>query len=179
MQQKCQPVSKPPVFRVALPGELSAVMEIINDGKLFLAQQGVDQWQSNNPNEEMLAADIAAGRTYILEAGGIIAGTLAVCPGREPDYDRIEEGAWGTASHYVALHRVAMAKEARSSGLAAVMLQSAEALCAEKGFFDVRIDTHRHNQPMQKFLQKNGYTRRGIIYLTDGGDERIAFDKKL
>lgn len=48
--------------------------------------------------------------------------------------------------------------------------------CAVAG--NVRIDTHRDNQPMQALLKKCGFAYCGRIFLADGS-ERIAFQKTL
>lgn len=40
----------------------------------------------------------------------------------------------------------------------------------------LRADTHFDNHTMQHLLEKNGFERRGIIYLKNG-DPRIAYQK--
>ena len=56
------------------------------------------------------------------------------------------------------------------------------AMARELGFASLRIDTHPGNLPMQRALQKAGFTPCGTIRLVGGcedGDERIAFEKIL
>ena len=40
----------------------------------------------------------------------------------------------------------------------------------------LRIDTHENNKIMQHIILKNGFTRCGIIHVTDGSP-RIAYEK--
>lgn len=166
------------VFRPATPHDLDAILPIFTAARAYLAQQGVDQWQDGYPTAEIILADMARGESYLMEADGAPTATMAVCRGTEPTYLAIYEGAWGSSDAYAAFHRVAVASGQRGSGLAAQMLASAEAMCHAQGLRNIRIDTHRHNLPMQRFLQKQGFVRRGIIYLADGA-ERLAFDKQL
>ena len=43
-----------------------------------------------------------------------------------------------------------------------------------------KTDTHENNEPMKKFLEKNGFSYCGVIYLDkepDVGEKRIAYEK--
>lgn len=39
----------------------------------------------------------------------------------------------------------------------------------------LRADTHRDNLPMQRVLEKAGFSLRGVIYVEDGS-ERLAYE---
>lgn len=166
-------------FRRATGADFGAQMEIFAQAQAYLKQQDVDQWQNGYPPPALVQRDIEEGNSYVLTVDGQVAGTIAICFGEEPDYAQIYEGAWQGSGPYVSLHRVAMAKTARGSGLADTMMQSALDLCRRAGVLQVRIDTHRHNQPMQHFLRRHGFAYRGIIYLTSDGAERFAFEQEL
>ena len=43
--------------------DLNQIMEILRDGRNQLAEQGIDQWQGDYPNEEHIKEDIEKGRT--------------------------------------------------------------------------------------------------------------------
>ena len=81
----------------------------------------------------------------------------------------IKDGAWLNDRPYGVVHRVACASRGR--GLASHCLN----WCFEQ-WGNIRIDTHRNNIPMQKMLEKNGFSRCGIIFV-EAGPERIAFQK--
>lgn len=166
-------------FRRATGADFDAQMEIFSQAQAYLKQQDVDQWQNGYPPPALVQQDIEEGNSYVLTVDGRVAGTIAICFGEEPDYAQIHEGTWQGSGPYAALHRVAMAKTARGSGLADTMMQSALDLCRRAGVLQVRIDTHRHNQPMQHFLRRHGFAYRGIIYLTSDGAERFAFEQEL
>ena len=42
---------------------------------------------------------------------------------------------------------------------------------------NIRIDTHKNNIPMQKFLEKEGFIKCGRIILHRNNEDRIAFQK--
>lgn len=171
------------IFRLATVNDLDSATLILEEAKAFLKEQGVDQWQKGYPNRERLQMDVEAVIGYVLCQDGIVRGTMAIICGHEPDYDIIHEGKWAAEPPYCAIHRIAVSSCMRGGGQSSMMLQQAIALCRENGANSIRVDTHRHNLPMQKFLEKNGFIRRGVIYLQGNtaelGAERIAFDKLL
>ena len=100
---------------------------------------------------------------------GEIAGVFCFFKGTDPTYATIYEGAWLSDAPYGVMHRVAVAKRGR--GVASACFDYALGQCG-----NVRIDTHRDNQPMQAALLKNGFAYCGIIYLANGA-ERMAYQK--
>lgn len=82
------------LFRPAAEMELSDVMGIIEDGRAALRRLDIDQWQGGNPSEDLIRADIAAGRTMVAAQDGALLGTLAFFDTIEPDYARIIAGRW-------------------------------------------------------------------------------------
>lgn len=183
-------------IRLARPEDLSAIMAIIASAQAYLKAQGLDQWQNGYPSQAQILSDINAGNSWLLpDSAGQPAVTAALIIGIEPDYQHIEDGAWGSTgacivgkhtdavNDYAAIHRVAIRADLRGSGLAAQMMAQLEQRCRGLAVPAIRIDTHPGNLPMQRFLQKLGFTRRGIIRLSTGGGEagaiRVAFDKLL
>ena len=168
----------------ATPADLAAMLTLVADARAFLKAQGLDQWQNGYPDEAVLRADIAEGRGWLLWAGGAPVAMAALCHGEEPDYRVIHGGAWGANGAYAAIHRVAAGSAARGGGAAAQLFRELEGQCRAAGLASVRVDTHPGNLPMRRFLEKQGYTPRGTIYLGPGsggeaGDARLAFDKLL
>lgn len=157
---------------------LPAIMQIVQQAQAFLKQQGVNQWQNGYPNESVMRHDIETGAGFVWLVRGQVQGTVAICFGPEPSYANITGSGWRSGQPYATIHRIALAKTARGSGAASRLLQQAEAFILQQGVRCIRVDTHRQNQPMQKFLVKHGYVFCGEITLPDGSP-RIAFDKLL
>ena len=153
-------------------------MPIIKDGQDFLKEQGVNQWQDNYPNMDIIRNDINNGHGYIVEDESQIIATLAISFDGEATYYKIYEGQWLSNGDYSVVHRLAIKKTRRGSDLSSFIMDSIETLCKDKGIYSIKIDTHRGNIPMQQYLIKNGFKYCGIIYLLDG-DERLAFEKLL
>lgn len=76
------------------------------------------------PSAEQLAADIAAGGSYVCEVDGRVVATFAFLPGPDECYDVIEDGQWRSDTPYAVLHRVASDGTVR--GIAAAMFAFAK-----------------------------------------------------
>ena len=62
--------------------------------------------------------------------------------------------------------------------MASFILDFAEAMAKEKNVFSLRIDTHRDNISMRRFIEKSSFDFCGVIYVEDG-TPRVAFEKIL
>ena len=131
----------------------------------------LEQW-INYPPDGLLEKDIQAGKSYVIEANGKIAGTFYFALEEDPTYLVIDDGAWLNDKPYAVIHRIAVSRDSHGKGVAAFIFDS----CFAR-FGNLKIDTHRDNLPMQRALEKRGFIRCGIIHLANG-DERIAFQRE-
>lgn len=157
---------------------IESIITVINHGQEFLKEQGVNQWQNNYPNEQIIKTDIDKGYAYIVEEKNQIVGTVALSFDGEITYDQIYDGEWLTDYDYCVIHRMAIHRDKRGRGISVFMMNSIELLCRSRGIKSIKVDTHRNNIPMQQYLKRCGFKYCGIIYLLDG-DERLAFEKIL
>jgi GNAT superfamily N-acetyltransferase len=170
-------------IRPAISADLEQIMKIIEQARQTMREIGTDQWQYGYPNEAVLAADIAAIQCIVAESDGSILGLAVIKPGPEKGYDQITGSGWlsGADAQYSVVHRLAVTTGSRQQGVARRLIRFAEDQARQKNRPSVRIDTHRGNQPMQRFLEKNGYVCCGLVDIGPGqGDTiRMAFEKML
>ena len=114
-------------------------------------------------------ADIEKQRLYVYKKDGCIHGVFMLLLEEEPTYAYIEDGSWREERPYGTIHRLAGDGEVRG------LFAKCVAFCESKVKY-LRADTHFDNHTMQHLLEKNGFERRGIIYLKNG-DPRIAYQK--
>ena len=162
--------------KTAEPYMADEIMEIIEDGRAYLKSQGLDQWQEGYPDRAQIDADLASGNGRVFCVGDRIAGYACVCFGADPFYFDID-GAWLDDKPYAVIHRCAVKASERGKGLGDTIFKTLEGFVKERGFDEIRVDTHRGNMVMQHLLQKNGYVYCGIILFD--GRERLAFQKNL
>ncbi len=159
-------------IRKASFDELDTIMSIYDAARAFMRASGnLEQWSGGYPSREIVISDIEAENLHICEENCEILGVFCAFFGNDQTYDKIYDGNWKNDEPYSVIHRIAVAENAHGRGVAAFCFKYAFSL-----YGNVRIDTHRDNIPMQRSLEKNGFSRCGIIYLASGA-ERIAFQK--
>ena len=165
--------------RKARVEDIEQIMRIAQDAKQYMKENKVDQWTENYPVAENFLSDIQQEVCYVWEENRVVYGMMALTFDGEEVYGGIQEGNWNTEEPYGTIHRFAVSKEARGKGIAQKLEQAAEEMCKQNEIFSLRVDTHRHNQTMRKFLEKRGYQFCGLVYYEEkeGESERLAYDK--
>lgn len=149
--------------------DLSAVMAIYDKARLFMRQTGnLHQWNNGYPTREIIKEDIALKQSYIIKKNNTILAVFTFINGHDDTYDYIE-GSWLNDEKYGVIHRIG------SNQIEKGMLKVAIDYCLQF-VNNLRIDTHKDNKVMQHLLEKEGFTKCGIIYLKDG-NPRIAYQK--
>lgn len=166
------------IFRKTKKEEVNEVMKIINEGKILLKNNGIDQWQNGYPNEEVILRDILNDESYVLEHNNKIIGTTALSFNGEKTYETIYEGKWISNGKYAVVHRIAACKIDEIKSIGTEILKEVEKICLLRNIKNIKIDTHENNKAMQGLLLKNNYIYCGVIYLEDGS-KRLAFEKEL
>jgi len=156
-------------IRFAVMEDFDRIREIYAGARLFMAQTGnPNQWGKHYPPEDFLIQDILKQSLYVVSDGKEIHGVFYFRIEEDPTYHVIEEGCWRKNTPYGVIHRIA------GDGSGGIL--DAAVSFAWSQIQHLRIDTHHDNIVMQKALAKHGFSRRGIIYLTDGSP-RIAYDR--
>jgi len=147
--------------------DIERVMDIYDVSRDFMIKSGNQtQWPAHYPNPELLKSDVAKDGYVVVEDNEIIG--VFVLSGSEEAYDTID-GAWLNDEPYGTIHRLASGGARKGVG------QFILDWCLDK-VGNIRIDTHEHNIPMRKLLEKNGYEYCGkVVY--EGYGERLAFQK--
>ena len=150
-------------FRKSTFDDVDRILEIIEKAKIELRKLGLDQWQNGYPNREVIENDVKNGISYVLEEisenqiSKKIVGTIVLSPKREEPYSKIE-GKWITTDDYIVIHRLAVDSEIKNKGIATKILEFSEKECIKNKILSIKTDTHENNEPMKKFLEKNGFS---------------------
>jgi GNAT superfamily N-acetyltransferase len=155
---------------------------IYREAREFMKAAGNgSQWGDGYPERHIIARDIEDGNLYKVEDEGNMLAVFFAAEMDEPSYRKIYGGEWKTPSPCGVIHRVAVSDKARGRGVSSFIFTQMAAL-----FGNLRIDTHKRNVPMQRALEKNEFSKCGIIYIKDvrpdSGDdpcelERIAYER--
>lgn len=154
--------------RKAIREDLPRIQEIYAYARSFMVKTGnPNQWGNNHPPLEQLEEDIALGDLYVVCDKEQIHGVFYFYIGDDPTYHRMDGGSWRSDTPYGTIHRIA------GDGSGGILKTAVE--FGKQKINHLRIDTHEDNQVMQNAVVKQGFQRKGIIYIADGSP-RIAYD---
>lgn len=165
-------------FRKTAEADINAVMNIIRQAQSYFKENGINQWQNNYPNFDVIMSDIKKGGSFVLIEDDKIIGTAAVYFDGEKNYDSIYDGKWITNDDYAVIHRIAVDYNLKGKGIASLIIKNVEDMCIKKSVHSIKVDTHEDNVSMQRLLKKNEFKYCGVIYLEDKS-KRLAFEKNI
>lgn len=163
-------------LRKSVNEDINNIMQIIDEAKEALKEQGIDQWQNGYPNADVIRNDILNNDSYVFIKNNEIVATSAVSFDGEKTYDKIYDGNWVSNDEFAVIHRIAITSKYKGTGIASEIIKMIEAMCLDKDIHSIKVDTHEFNIPMQKLLKKNDFKYCGVIYLEDKS-KRVAFEK--
>ncbi|MCI5774206.1 MAG: GNAT family N-acetyltransferase [Erysipelotrichaceae bacterium] len=163
-------------IRLARQEDILAISKLFDQAIAYFKQHAIDQWQNGYPNQDTIVNDVANGWGYVAIKDGKIVGYSAIIMESDPNYEHIEDGAWLNERPYGVIHRVVVDNECKGQGIGSWFFDHAQAMAEKKGYQDLRVDTHKDNISMQHLIQKNGFSKCGIIYVEDG-TPRYAYHK--
>ena len=152
------------------------VMKIIDQAKAYFKRNDINQWQDGYPNAESIKEDIVHEKSYVLIDDDKVLGTMFFSIEDDPSYSYIENGQWLTQDRYAVIHRIAVDENVKGNNIAYELVKYVVQQCKDNHINSIRIDTHKDNLSMQRFLTKHDFKACGTIYLASG-DPRIAFEK--
>ena len=173
------------VFRKSTIDDIDAIVQIANDGKELLKNNGVNQWQRGNyPDRQLFIQDIEDGIGYVVSEEDEVVAICAVTFTEEASYRHLVSGSWQTSDDdiYATIHRAAVAREHRGKNITKFLFSSVAKLAAEKGAASVRADTHPNNAAMNRAMQKAGFEKCGEFYIQEGdeaGDLRYGYEQVI
>lgn len=168
------------MLRKAKKEDLEIIQSILNDGKEFLKEQNINQWQHGSPSIKDVENDLKEDTAFVYEKENKIVATLKITP-FDSDYEKTAIFEKNTS--YLAIHRFAVAKSVRSQGISKEIISKIKEYAKINNIKYLRIDTHKSNNIMRKFLSNNEFKELGVIELTMKNilddKERIAYEYKV
>ena len=117
------------------------------------------------PTSETARAGIEAGKFYVLEASGEIAGSVVLNHEQPEVYHTVSWGIPAEDGEILLVHTLAVHPAYRGRGIAGELLDFAEKLASQQGCKCIRFDTSSKNLPAIRCYEKRGYRFAGLVDL--------------
>jgi len=150
------------IIRPAALSDIPAIMQVITDVVPAMIAAGNYQWDSTYPNAVVFEEDVALNQLWVADLDNNIGGVAAITTEQYPEYASVGMDISETA---IVVHRLAVSTRYRGKGIAAELLQQAEAEALKRGIKTLRIDTNTANEATQKLFPKMGYVFKGEMGL--------------
>jgi ribosomal protein S18 acetylase RimI-like enzyme len=146
------------VIRAAVPADVPAIAELVREAyALYVPRIG----RQPAPVTADHAGLVAAGRTSVLEADGVLAGVIVLIPGDD----------------HLLVENVAVAPAMQGRGLGRELMSYAELRAGELGFGELRLYTNELMTENLALYPTLGYTETGRR--EEHGFRRVYFSKRL
>ncbi|MCT2547400.1 GNAT family N-acetyltransferase [Streptomyces atratus] len=143
------------MIRLASPADADTLMALRIEAEQWLASAGVDQWRdpaTRAPALKKWQADIAAGRTWVVENQEVAIATVTLAP---PDRDFWNDNDQPENAMYVA--KLITARSAQGRNLGGQLLDWAGSQARQQGKLWIRLDCWRTNSKLQQFYTREGF----------------------
>ncbi|MFY7069688.1 GNAT family N-acetyltransferase [Nocardiopsis changdeensis] len=150
-------------FEVASDDRIDEVLEVLDEAAAWLGARGIDQWPPRF-DAEWVAGAVSRGETWLVGAGGEVAGTITL------DWDDPLWSDLGGAAGYV--HRMAVRR--RAAGLGSVMLGWASGAARRHGAEALRLDCVASNARLRAYYEARGFVHRGDVAVGGAPGQRAG-----
>lgn len=154
-------------IRLATPEDIPEMKKVFDIARVFQLDNGIIQWAEGYPSKELILEDIKLSAAYAaFNTEEELIGVLSVFTDPDPTYFEID-GEWLNDEPYATVHRIA--SNGKVKGVGQELLK-----WVQESHSNIRIDTHKDNQPMKHVLEKLDFQYTGVITL-DNGEFRDAY----
>ena len=159
-------------MKIANPEDLGSVVNIYNKAIEKMNNNGIHQWDSLYPNEEILYKDILNNQMFLIEIDNKIASIFVLNQKCDKEYN---DGDWEykNASFFV-IHRLCVNPDFQGKGVGRMTMELIENYLREKKIESIRLDTFSQNPIALKLYEGLGYKRvgevnwrKGLFYLLE------------
>lgn len=168
-------------IRLANINDLENIMLIYESARLRMVNEGnLTQWDDYDEFKYEIIDYINKEYLYVVTLNDEVVGHFAYFYNGEKAY-KVIDGKWLNDNKYITIHKIA--SKYNTKGIGSFILDYIKKEMIKNNIYDIRIDTHEKNISMQKFLNKHGFIKCGIISLVlDFNNERslrLAFQLSI
>lgn len=155
--------------------DIKEIIKIIKDAIIDMESEGIDQWDSIYPNEEVISNDVYEGNLYVYIDENIIKGFIILNEFQDREYEAIK---WeNNADKNLVIHRLCINPKYKGKGIATTLIEYAERFAKDNKYEAIRLDCFTQNNHACKLYEKNCYEKRGTVTFRKG--EFFCFEKEV
>ncbi|MDR0193917.1 MAG: GNAT family N-acetyltransferase [Myroides sp.] len=132
---------------------LSQTLEVLEEVKQHMLSQGIDQWDEEYPNKDIITTDIQKKQAYIYTENEQVLAYMVLNEEYDIEYDDLN---WSTPAPFIVIHRLFVKPTAQGKGISSQMIQYAEEYAQTNKYASIRFDAYSLNNTANAVYLKEG-----------------------
>lgn len=153
------------MVRKSVFGDLDKVEKVLEEVKADMYESGIDQWDADYPNKDILKHDIQRQIGFIYIENGEVLSYMVLNESCDNEYDALQ---WKYASPFLVIHRLFVSPSAQGKGISSKMIKYAEQYALENNYRSIRLDAFSLNKTANAVYLKKGYEFVGTVIFRKG-----------
>ncbi|MFZ5940235.1 MAG: GNAT family N-acetyltransferase [Bacteroidota bacterium] len=142
-------------FRLAVPGDLEALMELYRSCTLVMNRMGFFNWHEGYPDQETVKKDIKDRSLHLCPGEGRLLGAVTLNEDEPPEYSGL---SWiPVKGKIMVVHRLAVSPDFQRRGIAGRIMEYAEQTTQQLQVHSIHMDVYSINVPARNLYRKLGY----------------------
>lgn len=138
--------------RPATLADAATILELWQSSARWLLSKGIVQWRPEYFNRDSVVEFLTNGSdAYVAEIDGVAVGTYVVTWSDPVIWEELDDGQAGY------IHRFAVNREYKGSGIGTYLIRSAEEQIRSKGKKHVRLDCMADNERLNRYYAELGF----------------------
>lgn len=144
-------------IRQARPNDVGTLATIEEEAAAWLRSRGIEPGQPPRPYQDIFAATVAAGQTYVAERGGVVAGKITLQAADSLWYDQPGESLY--------IHGLTVRRSFAGQEIGRALLRWAEDRARSQGKACLRLDCNANNPALRAYYERAGFAHHGDVVL--------------
>ena len=162
-------------IRRAYKTDLKNIMKMYKSCVNGMINNGIDQWDENYPNAEIISQDLKNKTYYVVEKKEEIIGGINI--DRNQDITYLDLKWQDNSNQFLVVHRLGVKEEYWNKKIGKNLMLFSEEMVVKKGLKSIRLDTYSGNPKAIDFYLRLGYKELGSINLKPDKNEYYCFEK--
>ncbi|MEC4113080.1 GNAT family N-acetyltransferase [Myroides pelagicus] len=145
--------------------DLPHILEVLEEVKQHMFYQGIDQWDEEYPNENIIHTDIKKEQAYIYTQNNKIIAYMVLNEEYDIEYNALN---WTTPTSFIVIHRLFVKPTAQGKGISSQMIQYAEEYAKTNNYASIRFDAYSRNNTANAVYLKKNYRLVGTVQFRKG-----------
>lgn len=153
------------MIRKANQKDIIQASKVLEEVKINMLREGIDQWDHEYPNQMVLTQDIDKEQAFIYEEEGELLAYMALNEKCDEEYNDLN---WTTNIPFLVIHRLYVKPIAQGKGISSKMIRYAEKYAVGHKYLSIRFDAFSLNKTANAVYLKKGYELVGTVSFRKG-----------